>query len=286
MRRPTGFTDAEILPYYTDVVGLPLMRVGPAVSLLWAGEDLVFEIKTEDDPGTEATDLATAQLLPVFRSYDLAATRARFAAAGYEQVTEQRTEHSSRLWVTGPDRLLLGFEQRDEDSPFEADAEALRRWRSGSGTVLPGNGPLPDELQYLSRARRQVADLEAARAFYRDVVGLDEVGEESGAAVFAMGDTVLLELAPGGASRPLPSNRTELPDSFILRVHGFFESVDARTQAGAVWVGDQIHYETGSKLAYFADPEGLLVGIEHRTLWGSYAEDVEAERRWALQTAG
>lgn len=286
MRRPTGFADpvdgrGALNDYYTRVVGLPLLRQGGLASLFWAGEDLVFEIKTGDDPAP----LDPAPLLPIFRSHDLAATCARFARAGYAVESEEVTEHATTVWLRGEDRMPLGFEQRSERSPFAADSEALRRWRAGAPT-LDGCAPLAPELQYLSRARRRVADLPAAVAFYRDVVGLDPVGTdgsvEDGAQVLSLGDTVLLELVPGGVARPAPADRSELPDTFISRIHGFAPYVDGLTADGVTWVGEQIHYETGPKLAYFADPEGLPIGVESRTLWGSYPDDVEAERRWAL----
>jgi catechol 2,3-dioxygenase-like lactoylglutathione lyase family enzyme len=181
--------------------------------------------------------------------------------------------------------MPIGFEQRSASSPLAADTEALRRWNSGDTTTLSGVGPLAPELQYLSRVRRRVADLDRAAAFYRDIVGFDSVGTDGAALVFSMGDTVLLELIPGGAARPTPASRAERPDSFISRIHGFDEYVERLTADGVTWVGEQIRYSTGSNLAYFADPEGLPVGIESRTLWGNYPDDIEAERRWARLTA-
>ncbi len=277
MRRPAGFGAYALDDYYTRVVGLPLLRQGGLASLFWAGEDLVFEIKTGDDP--EPVD--PAPLLPIFRSHDLPATCARFARAGYAPESEETTGHATTVWFRGADRMLLGFEQRSERSPFAADAEALRRRRAGAPT-LDGCAPLAPELQYLSRVRRRVADLPAALAFYRDVVGLDPVGTDGPAQVLSLGDTVLLELVSGGVARPVPADRSELPDAVISRIHGFVPYVDGLTADGVTWIGEQIHYETGSKLAYFADPEGLPVGVESRTLWGNYPDDVEAERRWAL----
>ena len=279
MRRPTGFEQSGIVSYYTDVIGLPLMRVGPDVSLLWAGEDIVFEVKTGDNPGMRDVTPDVAPLLPILRSYDLARTRARLERAGRSDFVEERTRFGQRLWVVGPDGLAMGFEQRTEDSPFEADEEALRRWRFGPNK-LDGVPALPAELQYLSRARRRVADLDRACRFYRDVAGFEEVGTDGDAVLFSLGDTVLLEIVAGGTAQPTPSNRTEIVDAFIMRAHGFDDVVDALTAAGAPWVGEQIRYDTGSNLAYFGDPEGIVVGFEERSSYGDYVDDIEAQRRW------
>lgn len=279
MRRSTGFTDAELVPYYTDVVGLPLMRVGPDVSLLWGGEDIVFEIKTQDEPGMEGSAWPDAPLLPIFRTHDLDATRDRFTQAGITGFVNDATDFSERIWVRGPDGLLVGFESRDPLSPFAADVEALRRWQDGVPS-LAGVPALPAELQYLSRVRRAVSDVDRAANFYRDVVGLNEVGRESDAILFGLGDTVMLELVPGGRARPTPHNRMELIDSFIFRVHGFDECVAQLSKDGAEWVGEQIRYSTGSNLAYFADPEGGVIGIEERSSYGDYPDDIESARRW------
>ena len=284
MRRPTGFTQAEIVPYYSDVIGLPVMRTGPDVSLLWAGEDIVFEVKTADEPGIDGSPLAVAPLLPLFRSHDLAATRSRLAAHGQTEFTEESTDHAQRLWVRGPDGLTVGFEERSEDSPLEADRLALTRWKAGA-IGLDGVPPLPADLQYLSRARRRVADVEAARHFYRQVAGFDEVGTEGEAVLFALGDTVLLELVGGGVARPTPGNRMELTDSFIMRAHDFDGCVAGLDGSGATWVGEQIRYATGSNLAYFSDPEGSVIGFEERSSYGEYVDDIESHRRWLLQTS-
>ena len=138
MRRPTGFAGYSLDGYYTDVVGLPVLRRGGGATLFWAGEDLVFEIKGDDDPIPEPDPIESRALLPIFRSYDLEATAARFAAAGYAVEREELTPHVRTLWFRGPDGMPIGFEQRERDSPFAADAEALRRWEAGEATPLEG----------------------------------------------------------------------------------------------------------------------------------------------------
>ncbi|GAA4680410.1 VOC family protein [Frondihabitans cladoniiphilus] len=279
MRRSTGMTAAELTPFYEDVVGLPVIRdLDPAV-LFWAGEDLVFEIKCDDEPDVDATDPATATTTPLFRSYDLAATEERLAAAGYPVVGRESGEHSETIWILGPDRLLTGFQSRSETSPWAADAEALARWNRPA-VAFDGLPALPPDLQYLHRVRRRAADVEALAAHYRDVVGLDEVGREDGSVLLDLGDTVILEIAPGGSVDEVPEDRTSLPDGFILRMRYWDDFVAGLTASGAVFAGGTAAYSTGTMLAYLADPEGNLVGIEERTQWGDYPEDLEADRRW------
>jgi catechol-2,3-dioxygenase len=284
MRRPTGCTTAQLTPFYSDVVGLPLVRDHDPAMLFWAGEDLIFEIKVDDAPGFEATDPATAACLPVFRSHDLDVTLQRLAAAGYPPVALEDEAHGRTAWILGPDRLLTGFSERSADSPLAADAEALRRWRSGP-VPLRGVAPLAPDLQYMSRIVRRVADVDAVVAFHRDVLGLDVVATEGDSVLLDLGDTVLMQVSPGGSARSLPADRAELPDTIITRVHGFGGFVDDLTTAGAPWIGERVRYFTGTELAYTADPEGWVVGFEDRTSWGDFVEDLEAERRWELLVA-
>lgn len=285
VRRPPGVAAYALDEYYTQVVGLPLLRQGGSASLFWAGEDLVYEIMGDDDPAPADTTHDGAQLLPIFRSHDLVATVRRFEAAGYPIEAEEICAYATTVWIRGADRLLLGFEERRDDSPFDADVEALRRWRTGTATRLDGVASLAPELQYLSRIRRRVEDPAAVGAFYRDVLGFDVVGTDAGAQVFSLGDTVLLEVLPGGTARALPTDRNQLHDTFVSRIHGFVPYVEALTAAGVDWVGEQFHFDIGAKLAYFADPEGMVIGVQSRTLEGNYAEDLEAERRWAKVSA-
>ena len=276
MRRPTGFTAAELIPFYRDVIGLPVVRDHNPAILFWAGEDLIFEIKCDDHPEASESEPDTSTCLPVFRSHDLPGLRARLSDSGYPPVIQ---DDDVFFAILGPDRLLIGFEARPKDSDRAADREALRRWQNRR-TSLKGISQLPDDLHYLSRIVRHVADVPTVSSFYEHALGLDVIVREDGSVLHSLGDTTVLELAPGGPHAEPPESRTVLPNSFIVRIHEFEDYVAHLRIHGAQFSGEFIHYHTGTKLAYVADPDGNLVGIEDRTLWGDYVEDLEADRRW------
>jgi catechol-2,3-dioxygenase len=280
MRRPTGFHAADLVPFYSDVIGLPVMRdYEDRAIIMWAGEDLIFEIKCDDHPSATDADPSASSCLPVFRSHDLNQTRARLATHGYHAVAERQTELGRTFFILGPDRLLLGFEERSADSPLGADREALSRWRGGQ-TRLAEVPPLPADLHYLNRVVRHASDVQMVSRFYEECFGLDQVGVEDDSILLSLGDTVLLEIAPGGRAGEVPEDRDGVPNSLIVRIHEFDTFVAGLIERGARFSGQEIAYPTGTRLLYVADPDGNLTGIEERTLWGNYDEDVEAERRW------
>jgi catechol-2,3-dioxygenase len=97
---------------------------------------------------------------------------------------------------------------------------------------------------------------------------------------------VLLVLAPGGRPRPPVRDRLEVANVVMTRVADLDAVLDASAAEGATRVGEVLEFFTGSRAAYLADPEGNLFGVQQRTLWGSYPEDVESDRRWQAELAG
>ncbi|WP_439486879.1 VOC family protein [Blastomonas fulva] len=281
MRRPTGRRMAELSPYYQQTLGLPLVRAwANDLVLLWAGEDLIFEVKTDDNPARPQSDPATAAMLPVFRVHDLAAWRARMERLGYSPVDRRLSPWGETLFYRGPDNLVTGFEYRSEGSPLPSDRRALQAWRSGPFR-LGGLPALPDSLHYLSRAVRQVADVAAMSAYYRDKVGLADLGSEGRSQLFALGDDSVLEIAPGGVAIPEPRDRSELADTFVLRTHNFDAQLAALARRGARLKGEMIVKEETTRLHFVSDPEGWIVGVEERgKIRARYIDDVEADRRW------
>jgi catechol 2,3-dioxygenase-like lactoylglutathione lyase family enzyme len=213
------------------------------------------------------------------RTHDLAKTRARMTSFGYAPVSEETSEWGRTIFYRGPDDLVIGFEERDENSPLLADREALASWRSGPPRMadLP---PLPDGLHYLSRVIRRVADVTKMGAFYEDVMGFERRGHEGASELFSLGDAVTLEIAPGGIPRPEPADRAERPDSYILRIHGFEDAVAGLEARGARFNGELIVWSGNTRLRYIPDPEGHLNGIEERGTERHWLEDVEADTRW------
>ena len=106
-------------------------------------------------------------------------------------------------------------------------------------------------------------------------------GTEAGSHLFAMGEDVTFEIAPGGTAKPAPADRSELPDSYVLRVHQLDRLIAGLKQRHAKLSGGLIVKEETTRLQYVADPEGWLTGIEERgRIRPQYIDDVEADRRW------
>jgi hypothetical protein len=285
MRRTTGRKMSELTPYYQRIIGLPLVRAWENdLVLLWAGEDLIFEVKTDDNPEREQSDPDSAAIIPVFRVHDLAIWQARMTAFGYAPLSRRKSEFGRTLFYRGPDNLITGFEERAETSPLPSDRRGLQSWRAAPFRLgrLPA---LPDTLHYLSRAIRHVADVAAMSRFYRDNFGLLSLGNEGESQIFALGEDSVLEIAPGGISIPEPRDRSELPDTFVLRTHNLNAQLAALPRRGARLKGEVIVKERTTRLQFVPDPEGWIVGIEERgKIRSRYIDDVEADRRWRARS--
>ena len=245
-----------------------------------AGEDQVFEVKTDDNPARVQRNPADAAVMPVFRVLDLARWRRRMASFGYQPVAHRATRWGETLFFRGPDNLVTGFEERSQVSPLESDRRAKARQKAVPFR-LGGLPALPDGLHCLSRAIRKVADVPAITCFYRECIGFQYIGTESGSELFALGHDTVLEIAPGGKASPEPDDRSRLPDSFVLRIHDLDEQVAGLPMRGAKLKGPIIIKEETTRLQFVPDPEGWIFGIEERDLLRErYIDDVEAERRW------
>ena len=286
IRRP-DIGAAVLTPFYADVLGLSLIRPMGEMVTFWAGEDICFEIKCDDTDRGTPVDPDTAQLLPVMRSVDLEVTLARLAGHRVEPVAVDTTEHARCAWIRCPDGHLFGFQELAESSPFVADREARHRCASGPSRLRDVDA-LAADLHYLHRVVMHVVDVEAMSRFYSAAYGLDVLGRQGDRAIHNLGDTVLLEIAPGGRRRPAPTDRVEVADIMMTRVHDIAVFLADMSALGVAQCGETIVFPTGSKVAYLLDPEGNIFGVTERTLWGEYPEDVETERRWKsiLQSRG
>jgi predicted enzyme related to lactoylglutathione lyase len=286
MRRTIGKTIPELMPYYQQVLGMPLVRAWEDyLVLLWCGEDQIFEVKTNDNPPRADSDPATADMIPVFRVHDLPRWQARMARFGYKPVRTTRSAWGQTQFYRGPDNLITGFELRSPTSPLPSDQKALAAWRQGP-YVLPGMTPLPDSLHYMSRCIRQVADVAAVSRYYKEAFGLKSLGAEGASQLFALGDDTIFEVAPGGTAKPVPADRSALPDTFVLRIHDLDAQLAALPARGAQVKGTMIIMEETTRLSFVSDPEGWIMGIEERGLVRPrYIEDVEADLRWRAKRA-
>jgi hypothetical protein len=101
-------------------------------------------------------------------------------------------------------------------------------------------------------------------------------------AVLYLGDLGRLELSPGGRLEPPVTDRTLAPEMWMLRIHDMDEMVADLDKAGVHWINRPFEM-TGGTLAYFADPEGHVVGIQDHGNDGR-VQEAEAEARWLAGT--
>lgn len=284
MRRPARLSPAQLTPYYADVVGLPVVADHGSVVQHWMGENSLLKVTYGDDPPPWTDDVLAAPFVPVLRSHDLDATVARLTAAGLPPVATVDGSGGRTVFVVGPDRLPIGVEQRRADSSWAADVRARRQWADGPFRLgdLP---PLPPDLHHLSRLLLRVPDVAETTDFYAGGLGLDVLGAEDGAQLLDLGEDVTLVVAPGGAPRPAPAARSQVPDSMTLRVHDLAALLADLEAVGVRPIGPVDEYRTGTRMTYVCDPAGTLVGLAQRADTGD-VEDVEATRRWRRRSRG
>ena len=128
------------------------------------------------------------------------------------------------------------------------------------------------EIRAIVETAIYVDDLDAAEAFYRDVLGLEVIGREAGRHVFfRVGDGVLLAFDPDATLKGdmLPPHGTRGPGYFALGV--FAESLDGwrlRLQAHGVVIEKEVTWPRGGRSLYFRDPAGNSVELVTPGLWG------------------
>jgi predicted enzyme related to lactoylglutathione lyase len=272
--------------FYTDVVGLPLLRhVGDKATIWWLGETSVFEvIYVQDKALVPEESPESAPTLPIMRVTDLDAALARITAAGGRTTQPERRGPGREAFVCDRDGCWFGLRERAADSTLPQDVEARRRARRGE-TFNPGCKSMPPGMPELGWVVRRVEDLARMTQFYQDVLGLTRLGEEDDRVLFDAGDNVILELAPGGSRRPPPKDRLDGSSVALFRVTDIaaLRASLARAQAHVVNERVPLHW---ADLMYFADPEGGLLGAEQGYHPGTYApekfvlpEVLEIERR-------
>jgi predicted enzyme related to lactoylglutathione lyase len=269
---------AKLAVFYRDVFGLPVLRSSPTVTMFWAGETSVFEINMGGSPQPAYTDRSQAPCAPIFRVHGFESTMARLKAAGVPFINDFTREYNRLAYFLDPDGHVTGIQERNRQSPRDADAEAWRRWDAGE-TRLPGADPMPPDLQHLGWIVVRVNNQGRQTAFYREVVGLDAAIVGTPGLMLDLGDTVLFEVGEGCPPQPIPSDRTEVSNTFILRVHDI-DGIVADLKRQNVHFVNEIFEIPSGRLAYFVDPEGHLVGLQQRSPSSERIEDREANRRW------
>ncbi|MCS6801515.1 MAG: VOC family protein [Chloroflexota bacterium] len=247
--------------FYREVVGLPLLRTEGETQLFWAGESMIFAVGAGGTLPPPYTDRAETTCIPVFRCLDLASVLARILAAGRPILNDRQLIHGRLVYIVDPSGNVTGFQERSRTSPRPEDREAFRRLERGA-PLLPGVSPLPPDLYGLGWVVSWFQDEARAIRFYRDVVGLPDSGNtvHGGGALLSLGPTVLLDAKGGGRVQPAAADRFAANNLFILRVDDLDREVDRLRAHGVRFVHDPFQTDEGT-FAYFADPEGQLVGL-------------------------
>ena len=115
---------------------------------------------------------------------------------------------------------------------------------------------------------RVVADIEAARHFYRDVLGADEIREYGGtSAVLKFAGTWLLLVTGGGPTRDKPGVTFAAPATtdvvsheLTIRVPDCRAAYEVLKARGAQFLTPPVEYEWEIR-CFFTDPDGHLLEI-------------------------
>jgi catechol 2,3-dioxygenase-like lactoylglutathione lyase family enzyme len=124
-----------------------------------------------------------------------------------------------------------------------------------------------------------VDDLRRASAFYKDVLGLEEmlhtrtlhaydVGGSSVLLLFARGQSREAQTSPGGTI-PAHDGSGPLHISFAVDADALSEWEDKLKRHGVTIEGKMI-WERGGKSLYFRDPDGHLLELMTPGIWSNY----------------
>ena len=127
----------------------------------------------------------------------------------------------------------------------------------------------------------EVADLDAATRFYRDIIGLEVVQRWEGdreAVWFDMGDTAALGLwtRETGGAKAIANGRGGAHVHFALRIpHGSIDAMRAHLEANSVPIVERVDFGDGNRSLYVDDPDGnclelmdAVVDWSNRTIGG------------------
>lgn len=129
-----------------------------------------------------------------------------------------------------------------------------------------------NEIEAIVETAIYVDNLEAAEAFYRDVLGLEVIGKEADRHVFfRVGNGMLLAFKPETTLKGdmLPPHGARGPGHFALGVRA--ENLDEwrrRLEAHGVVSEKEVTWPRGGHSIYFRDPAGNSVELVTPGLWG------------------
>lgn len=106
-----------------------------------------------------------------------------------------------------------------------------------------------------------VEDLEASIIFYRDVLGLQLLGQGEDWAHFDAGNGSLFELFSGGKTSAQPKTSTQQSLVLGMRVDNLEDTMEELKRRGVRFTGEIGEFE-GTRWVPFSDPEGNLLEIK------------------------
>ncbi|MCC0025801.1 MAG: VOC family protein [Zhengella sp.] len=120
-------------------------------------------------------------------------------------------------------------------------------------------------------------DLDAAEAFWRDVIGLERILKVDGRHVFfRCGDGVLLvfnpdatALPPSDPAMPVPPHGAHGPGHVCFRASGDeIEAWRAHLQDHGIGIEADFRWPNGARSIYFRDPAGNSIEFAEPSIWG------------------
>ncbi|MCJ7995093.1 VOC family protein [Rhizobium cremeum] len=135
---------------------------------------------------------------------------------------------------------------------------------------------MSDALEGILETALYASDLDAADAFYGDVLGLEKITRHDNRHIFyRCGQGILLIFNPAETikpvavgSLPVPSHGTNGPGHACFRVSG--ESLDAvadRLRGAGIAIEADFRWPNGARSIYFRDPAGNSLECAEPRLW-------------------
>ena len=117
-----------------------------------------------------------------------------------------------------------------------------------------------------------VDDLNAAEAFYRDVLGLERYSRKDGLFVFfKCGDGMLLLFEPNAAAteRSVPAHGAHGPGHACFAIaEGDLDGWKQRIASHGVEIEQDVTWPNGARSFYFRDPAGNSLELATPKIWG------------------
>ena len=264
--------------FYEGRLGLPRLRSWDTAEssgvMLWAGNCAVLE--TNRLSTDSAVDQASSQCIPVFLTADLCKAERDLGTAGVKPVHEHHGRQVVTLLFPDPDGNLFGIDQHETPSGSNAG-------RTSHGAPLPGEIHMGQTVQGLSRVIHKTTDVAAETAFLRGL-GLADLETSATSSRLLLGESCILDIEPGGEGLPPISERTMMPDAWILRVYGIDCLRDRLARIGKRGLSQ--HEFPGGSLDYVLTPDNRLIGWQERKPYDpdivttQLIEDLQARSLW------